>query len=221
MQSHAFAALVYSLFVMPTPSTPTAPRSGAPSAYPYDDRSELHKLLSLCELKLSEQPQEVHRLLHDLTNRIELTGDNFLQTKLLILKAQTQLELGDHRSTALHLRAAMLALNSCEAITDLKSEILADMELRTVNMQGSWESFRIGFERMHPQFLLTLSTRCPALTPVELKICALIRASMPTKAISEMISTSKRAIENHRYHIRQKLGLGTKDNLNTYLLCIQ
>jgi DNA-binding CsgD family transcriptional regulator len=206
---------------MPTTASSTTPRTGASSTYPYDDRSELHKLLTLCELKCAEQPQEVHRLLHDLTSRIELTGDNLLQTKLLILKAQTQLELGDTRSSAMHLRAAMLALNSCEALSDLKTELLADMELRTARMHESWDSFRISFERMYPQFLLTLSTRCPALTPVELKICAMIRASMPTKAISEMISTSKRAIENHRYHIRQKLGLGTKDNLNTFLLCIQ
>lgn len=204
---------------MPTQPSTTR-RASAPVAYSYDDRAELHKLLTLCELKCTDQPNEVHRLLHDLTSRVELTGDNLLQTKLLILKAQTELELGDSRSTALHLRAAMLTLNSCEALSDLKSELLADLEEMSIPTHESWDSFRRSFERLYPQFMLTLSTKCPALTPIELKICAMVRASIPTKEISEMISTSRRAIENHRYHIRQKLGLGTKDNLNTFLLCI-
>jgi DNA-binding CsgD family transcriptional regulator len=204
---------------MPTQSSGTH-RTSASTPYLYDDRSELHKLLSLCELKCTDQPDEVRRLLHDLTRRVELTGDSLLQTKLLLLKAQTELELGEVDTSALHLRAAMLALNSCEAASDLKSELLADLEELNRPVHETWDSFRRSFERSYPHFMVSLSTKCPALTPVELKICALIRASIPTKEISAMISTSKRAIENHRYHIRQKLGLGTKENLNTYLLCI-
>jgi DNA-binding CsgD family transcriptional regulator len=199
----------------------TTPRKSASGPYTYDDRSELHKLLTLCELKCTDQPDEVHRLLRDLTSRVELTGDSLLQTKLQLLKAQTDLARGDERSSALHLRAAMLALNSCEALSDLRSELLADLEDRNTPDHETWEGFRRTFEKQYPQFMLSLSAKCPALTPVELKIAAMIRASIPTKEISEMVGTSKRAIENHRYHIRQKLGLGTKDNLNTFLLCIQ
>jgi DNA-binding CsgD family transcriptional regulator len=205
---------------MPRQSSST-PRPGVTRAPAFDDRTELNKLLQLCELKCTDQPDEVHRLLHDLTSRVELTGDNLLQTKLLILKAQTELELDDRQATALHLRAAMLTLNSCDALSDLKSELLADLEQRNGSEHGSWDAFRRSFERLYPHFMLSLSSQCPALTPVELKICAMIRGSISTKEMSELIGTSKRVIENHRYHIRQKLGLGAKENLNSYLLCIQ
>jgi DNA-binding NarL/FixJ family response regulator len=205
---------------MPTPPSSGARRSSTSGSHAFDDRSELHKLLSLCELKCADQPDEVNRLLHGLTSRVELTGDSLLQTKLLILKAQTELELGDHHSTSQHLRAAMMALNSCEVLADLKSEILSDLEQRNGPSHESWDTFRRSFDKLYPHFMLSLSSLCPVLTPLELKVCAMIRASMPTKEISDMMSVSKRAIENHRYHIRQKLALGPKENLNTFLLCL-
>ncbi|HET6510708.1 MAG TPA: helix-turn-helix transcriptional regulator [Candidatus Kapabacteria bacterium] len=200
------------------PTRPSGLRTGV--AYAHQDRSDLAKLLRMCELKCTSQPGEVHRLLSDLSHRVESSGDSVLQTKWLVLKAITSLELSDSESATLHLRAAMLSLNEFESLSELRTELIAELEERQPMQHQTWESFRQSFEQSHPYFMMTLMSKCPTLSPMEVKICSLLRASVSTKEIAEIVSITKRAIENHRYHIRRKLGLGTKDNLTAYLMCM-
>ena len=51
----------------------------------------------------------------------------------------------------------------------------------------------------------------------ELKICALLKANLATKDIANLLYLSERTVENHRYRIRKKMGLGVDANLTLYL----
>lgn len=56
------------------------------------------------------------------------------------------------------------------------------------------------------------------LTPKEIEICNMIKKGMSTKEISQLLNLSMRTVENHRNHIRAKLGISNKRlNLSTYL----
>jgi DNA-binding CsgD family transcriptional regulator len=186
----------------------------------YNDRDDLAKLLRVCEINIISQPAEVRRLLSELTVRIENTGDGFLQTKLLLLKTQAELALGETDAAILQLRGAILTLNACETAVEIESELLAKIEHPQMGKYSDWESFRHAFEHAHPHFLLTLSSQCPSLTPSELKVCAMIRASLSAKEMIEITKTTMRNIENHRFKIRRKLDLKPQHNLATYLLCV-
>ena len=62
-----------------------------------------------------------------------------------------------------------------------------------------------------------LATEFPSLTSSELKVCALVRAQIPTKEIAALLSVSTRAVEKHRFSARRKLGLEAGTNLATWL----
>jgi len=67
-------------------------------------------------------------------------------------------------------------------------------------------------------FTQKLSSRMLNLTPKEIQVANLIRDGKTTKEIAEHLDVSKSAIDTHRHHIRQKLGLKNKRvNLTTYL----
>lgn len=186
----------------------------------FNDRTDLSKLLRLCEVMCKKDPTEVRRLLNELTIRVEKTGDGLLLTKLLLLKTQAELELGGLDAARTHLQAGILSLNSCESVVGLEHELLSKIDQRQFSNYSDWESFRFSFEHQHPDFLLSLASTCPSLTPLELKICAMVRASLSTKEIMDLLQTSERNVENHRYRIRRKLDLRPHQNLNSFLLCI-
>lgn len=84
-------------------------------------------------------------------------------------------------------------------------------------VEQSWESFERQFQSVHPGFMKQLVELCPKLTPMELKICALMRLSLSSKQIASILCASVRTVDNHRLHVRQKLELGADVNLSTYL----
>ncbi len=70
-------------------------------------------------------------------------------------------------------------------------------------------------------FAQRLSSKYLTLTPKELQIANLIKEGKTTKEIADYLDISKSAVDTHRYHIRQKLGLiNEKANLQSYLSSI-
>lgn len=72
-------------------------------------------------------------------------------------------------------------------------------------------------EARHRAFLQQLVTRAPGLTPMELKICGLLRQQFTTKAIASQLNLSPRTVEDHRFRIRKRFALPNTANLMSYL----
>lgn len=85
-------------------------------------------------------------------------------------------------------------------------------------MQGTWESYLETFTRVHPDYETTLRTKYPELTAMEIKICILIRAGLNSDEISQILTLSARTVENHRFNLRKKLGVGERENLGKFLM---
>jgi DNA-binding CsgD family transcriptional regulator len=60
----------------------------------------------------------------------------------------------------------------------------------------------------------------PDLKPSELKLCAYLRLNLSTKELAEILNKSARSIENTRFSIRKKMGLGPVDNLVAHLIAV-
>jgi len=84
----------------------------------------------------------------------------------------------------------------------------------------AWKEFELRFEQVHKEFFYVLNELHPDLTPVELKVCSLLRLNMSSKDISTLTNRSVRTIENTRTSIRKKLNLNPQTNLSSYLLSI-
>ena len=76
-------------------------------------------------------------------------------------------------------------------------------------------------EQIVSPFVKNIDSEYSSLTPTEIRVAFLIKEGKTTKEISELLSSSTRAIEFHRHSIRTKLGLRHKNtNLRSFLLSL-
>ncbi len=80
-----------------------------------------------------------------------------------------------------------------------------------------WEDFEARFEKVHMQFFKNLSKSYPDLTINEKRLCAYLRLNMTTKEISSMTHSAPRAVEQARYRLRKRLGIGREEDLANFL----
>lgn len=67
-------------------------------------------------------------------------------------------------------------------------------------------------------FLLKITSKYLSFTPKEIQVATLIKEGKPTKEIAQLMKVGKGAVDLHRHHIRNKLGLNNKKvNLRSYL----
>lgn len=130
--------------------------------------------------------------------------------------ATMTLNLAQQSETIASIRKEVLSMKhagSAAEVVDLLIERLRQYD----NAQQGWDSVEQQFQSIHPGFLKKLSELCPKLTPMELKICALLKLNISSKQIATFLCASVRTVDNHRLHIRQKLELPPDTNLTTYL----
>ena len=70
-------------------------------------------------------------------------------------------------------------------------------------------------------FFKNLLAAYPDLKPTELKLCSYLRLNLSTKELAEVLNKSVRTIENTRFSIRKKMGLGPEDNLVAQLIAVE
>jgi hypothetical protein len=81
-----------------------------------------------------------------------------------------------------------------------------------------WNRFAIYFDQVHNNYLSTLKTKFPQLSPTDLKLCAYLRLNLSSKEIAQLLNISLKGVEVSRYRIRKKLNLPTEINLYDFLI---
>lgn len=84
--------------------------------------------------------------------------------------------------------------------------------------KNDWEQINNMFLEVHKDYVSSIMKLAPDITPTELRTCVLVRLSMSTKQIAEILKLSQRSVENHRNHVRKKLGIGKETNLTSFLM---
>lgn len=87
----------------------------------------------------------------------------------------------------------------------------------TEKNNDDWDRFALYFDEVHNNFLSTLKTRYPQLSPTDLKLCAYLRLNLSSKEIAQLLNISLKGVEVSRYRLRKKLGLATEVNLQDFL----
>lgn len=70
-------------------------------------------------------------------------------------------------------------------------------------------------------FFKNLLAAYPDLKPTELKLCSYLRLNLSTKELADVLNKSVRTVENTRFSIRKKMGLGPEDNLVAQLIAVE
>ena len=92
-------------------------------------------------------------------------------------------------------------------VQKLDNEKIIGICKQRLQLTKDWNVFMKLFNDIHPKFNQFIIKKCPLITESELRICNLIKMSFTTQEITEMLSISKRGVEQHRYRIRKKLAI--------------
>ena len=105
------------------------------------------------------------------------------------------------------------------ADADLGNRLMAVQQIASsaLEIDNRWSVFSHRHTLFDGSYLAALANDYPSLTATELRLCAFLRLSMPSKDIAMMLNCSVRSIEKHRERIRKKLQLENGANLNTFL----
>jgi DNA-binding CsgD family transcriptional regulator len=80
------------------------------------------------------------------------------------------------------------------------------------------ELLKTNLEEITSPFVNHLSKKYQSLTPVEIKICNMIKNDLRTKEIAQILNISSATVNRHREHIRKKLRITNQQvNLTTFL----
>ena len=83
------------------------------------------------------------------------------------------------------------------------------------------QDFETRISTSNEDFYQKLLRAYPDLKPSELKLCSYLRLNLSTKELAEILNKSARTIENTRFSIRKKMGLGPEDNLVGKLIAME
>jgi tetratricopeptide (TPR) repeat protein len=86
-----------------------------------------------------------------------------------------------------------------------------------LNQNGEWETFRLHFEEVHPDFFRKLKSSYPTLTPNEEKLCAYLKMNLSSKEISLINNSTIAAVDKSRNRLRKKLDINAEQNLRDFL----
>ncbi|MBI3258173.1 MAG: tetratricopeptide repeat protein [Ignavibacteriae bacterium] len=189
------------------------------------------KIHTIDSTKYMKNMQILHEVeLHKTNEELAKSKITQLEMELIIRQKETEM-LNQELSVK-----SQLMLVQMEETSKFKSEILnitkqldkAENILRKVKMklkespimQHTWESYLETFTKVHPDFYPLLLKTCPELTSMEVKICILIKSGLKSEEISQILSVSARTVENHRFHLRKKLGLSGRESLGKFLLSL-
>lgn len=158
--------------------------------------------------KLTIQQQEIDKMqMIENSNKQELTSKALMLAKSeeIILQFKNEIEQ---------------VLPKADPNTSSELRAILRRAQWTENGKEQWNDFISRFDELNNGFIGKLTKSYPSLSPVELRLCALLRLQLSTKDIAEMSSRSIRTIENSRTSIRKKISLNSNDNLTTFLMSV-
>jgi len=88
----------------------------------------------------------------------------------------------------------------------------------TTATDQAWQEFESWFAQVHTGFYQKLHQTYPDLSPIELKVCALLRLNLVSKDMANLMNVKPSSVDMYRYRIRKKLNLQQDDNLTSFLI---
>ena len=111
-------------------------------------------------------------------------------------------------------------LNALEKIPHSDTKLKDIIEFCHDYMDGfsTWKEYLNSYEQSNPNFMKAIKQLSDKLSITEIRVCSLIHLGLDNHEMAELMSISKRSIEQHRYRIKKKLEINV--NLSEYLLSL-
>ncbi|UKN00467.1 tetratricopeptide repeat protein [Paracrocinitomix mangrovi] len=153
----------------------------------------------------------------------------------MILKeaiSKQELEMKNRKLTAF--AAETLQKNSfIDELSELFDEINADAQLSEEHLnkykellknnkqeKDNWETFKVHFENVHPEFFQRLQMSYPKFTQNDLRICAYIKMGLVNKEIASLMNIAPASVKMSKTRIKKKMDLDENTDLTDKILLI-
>lgn len=162
-----------------------------------------------------------------------ITQLNKQEKEIATLKSERLEADLSHKSKELA-SATILIINHEDFLNDLKkdiqqntlsgriqkkqSELLINKINQNLSEEDEWSVFQENFDLIHKNFFRNLKSTYPDLTPVDLRLCALLRLNYTTKEIARMQNLSLRGVEAARYRLRKKIDIQENEDLVSFMI---
>lgn len=85
------------------------------------------------------------------------------------------------------------------------------------SLDNDWESFKLHFEEVHPEFFVSLNSENPELNSGDLRMCAYLRLDLNAKEIAKIFNISPDSVRKRKQRLRDKLNIGSDTDLSEWL----
>jgi len=173
------------------------------------------------EEQLQEQEEQIATLREEkLEVELRARQQELVSSRMNVVRKNEMLL--DIKKTAVSLNNALPSsteIKQSELLTTIKRRVMRLISQIDTNIEHDedLEAFKDTFDSVHHHFLQTLDERYPSLSHKEKMLCVYIRMNLLSKEIAPLLNISTRGVEISRYHIRQKLGLDSKESLTKFL----
>ncbi len=157
-------------------------------------------------LRLKAQQLAINELLQ---REIDLKNRKLSTTSMLIVEKNSL--LGQLHSKVTRLETSLNEISTDELrlqIKQLKRQISNDLDL-----DSSWDTFKMHFEEVNPHFFDRLTELSNELSHKDLKICAYIKLRMDNKEIARLLNITSGSSRTALYRLKRKLHIPEKENL--------
>ena len=139
---------------------------------------------------------------------------------------ETELKFKNREITSKKLHSAsnrefmIKLLNKLEKISYSDSRVNDAIQLCRDYMDSfsTWQEYLNSYEKSNPNFMKAIKQLSDKLSITEIRVCTLIHLGFDNYEMAELMSISKRSIEQHRYRIKKKLQINI--NLSEYILSL-
>ncbi len=133
-------------------------------------------------------------------NQRELTANSLYlyQKNEMLSSLQKQIEGLSYKETTTQNR---------EGLREIKSTIKNDIQL-----ENDWDSFKVHFEEVHPNFFTELNEKYPTLTKYEIRLSAYYHLNMTAKEIATLLNINPSSVHRAKSRLNRKMEAIEKKN---------
>ena len=99
-------------------------------------------------------------------------------------------------------------------------KVLSSIMVRK-SMEKEWQQFETYFANIEQDFRTELKKRHENLTQQERRLASLIKLDLSNREVANLLNIELKSVTMSRYRLKQKLGLGENDDLETYIHNLQ